>query len=142
MWLINFLPEWIFYVCCLAGIIGIAASFLLGMIPFVGTYKLIIQIFSIILLVFGSFMLGQSLMNKEWKLEAAKLQQTIDNLAIQAEKKNVQIVTEYVVKKQIVHDKANEVIKYVDKEIVKYDNQCKIPQEFIKALNDATGVAK
>ena len=49
---------------------------------------------------------------------------------------------------EIVKIKGEEVIKYVDRELVKYDTkfaaggQCEIPKEFIKAHNDAAEAPK
>jgi hypothetical protein len=48
-----------------------------------------------------------------------------------------------VTRTQLVREKGQEVIRYVDREIVRYDTkfapggQCEIPEEFIKAHNDA-----
>jgi hypothetical protein len=56
---------------------------------------------------------------------------------------NVRIDTKIVTRTQVVREKGQEVIRYVDREIVKYDikfapgGQCEIPEEFIKAHNDA-----
>jgi len=36
-----------------------------------------------------------------------------------------------------VQAKQVETIKYVDREIVKYDQTCKIPQEVVHAVNEA-----
>ena len=51
-------------------------------------------------------------------------------------------------KTQIVKTRGKDIVKYVDREIVKYDTKfakggmCEIPQEFIKAHNDAAEAVK
>ena len=58
-------------------------------------------------------------------------------------KENVKIVERVVKRLEVVRVRGNDVIQYVDREIVKYDTKfapggvCEIPKEFIKALNDA-----
>jgi len=57
-------------------------------------------------------------------------------------------VTKVVTKTQIVRTRGENIIKYVDREIVKYDTKfapggiCEIPKEFIKAHNDAAELPK
>ena len=35
-----------------------------------------------------------------------------------------------------------EIVKYIDKEIVKYNDRCEIPEDFVKTLNDAAELPK
>ena len=55
-----------------------------------------------------------------------------------AKKENIKIVEKIVTKKQIIKERGEDVIKYINKEVVKYDSKCEIPEEFIKSLNDAS----
>ena len=52
-------------------------------------------------------------------------------------KENIKLVEKVVTKTQVVKQRGEDIIKYVDKEIVKYDNTCVIPKEFIEAHNRA-----
>jgi hypothetical protein len=53
-----------------------------------------------------------------------------------------------VTKTQVVKDRGAEIIKYIDREIVKYDTkflpggECKIPKEFIESHNKAAEAPK
>ena len=53
------------------------------------------------------------------------------------------VIEKVVTKTKVVKEKGQEVTKYVDREIVKYDvkfapgGECEIPKEFIKAHNEA-----
>jgi hypothetical protein len=61
----------------------------------------------------------------------------------QSKQVNTKIQTKVVEKIQIVRQRGDDIIKYVDREIVKFDEKfapggvCEIPQEFIKAHNTA-----
>ena len=56
---------------------------------------------------------------------------------------NTKIVEKIVTKQKIVKERGEDIIKYVDKEIIKYDvkfapgGQCEIPKEFINIHNKA-----
>lgn len=143
MWILSFTPDWVFHSITLAGVIGIIAGFLLAFIPLVNKYKLPIQIISIILLTFGIFMEGAILNEQVWKLRVAGMEQKMAEAEAKSQKENVKLVEKIVVKKEYIKTRGRDIVKYVDKEIVKYDTkfapggQCEIPKEFYKAINDA-----
>ena len=53
-----------------------------------------------------------------------------------------------ITKTQIVRTRGEDIIRYVDREVIKYDEKfakggiCEIPQEFINAHNDAAEAVK
>jgi hypothetical protein len=49
----------------------------------------------------------------------------------------VKIETKYINKTQVIRERGEDVIKYIDREVVKYDSTCVIPKEFIEAHNKA-----
>lgn len=137
MWVLNFLPNWLFHLIVLAGILGIVASLVLSFIPFVSQYKQPIQVASIIALVVGIFFEGAISNNDAWLLRVAEMEQKVAEAEAKANKANVQIVTKVLTQQQLIKEKGAEVVKYIDREVVKYDNQCIIPTEFITAVNEA-----
>ena len=56
-------------------------------------------------------------------------------LEAKSAKTNTEIVTKVITKQQVIKEKGEEVIKYIDREIVKYDNTCKLPKELLEAHN-------
>jgi len=137
MWILKWLPDWLFYVTLLAGVVGYLATYLLKYIPIplVYMYKNPIQMGSVALIVLGTFMTGAIYDNNAWeervremeaKMKVAEQQSIEANAKIDAATEN-QI--EKIVEKQVV------LKQYVDREIVKYDATCVIPKEFIDAVN-------
>jgi hypothetical protein len=67
---------------------------------------------------------------------------------IESGKENLKIVEKVVVKTEYITRRGQDIIQYVDKEVVKYDTKflpggiCEIPKEFIKAHNDAAEMPK
>jgi len=143
MWILSITPVWVFHAITLAGIIGIISGFLLAFIPFIRQYKLPIQVISIVLLVSGIFMEGAMLNEQVWLLKVAEMEQKMAEAEAKSAQENVKLVEKIVVKKEYIKSRGRDIVKYIDKEIVKYDSkfaaggQCEIPKEFYKAINDA-----
>ena len=143
MRIFTVLPDAVIYMILALGIIGVIAGFLLGFIPFVKKYKLAIQVISILVMSLGLYLEGGLSDNKEWEARVAEVKVKLAEAEAKSAKENVKIVEKVVTKTQVVKERGAEIIKYVDREIVKYDTkfapggECEIPKEFIKAHNDA-----
>ena len=101
-----------------------------------------IRIVGFVILGFGIFFEGAIYNNKEWVARVKEMEAKVAAAEVESKKETIKIVQKVVVKKQIVKERGEDVIKYVDREITKYDNTCPIPKEFVKALNDAAKEVK
>ena len=142
MWIFNFLPDSFFHAFSIIGILAILASMFLKRIPLVDTYYIPIRIVGFVILCFGIFFEGAIHNNKEWIARVKEMEAKVAAAEAESKKETIKIVQKVVVKKQIVKERGEDVIKYVDREITKYDNTCPIPKEFVKALNDAAKEVK
>jgi hypothetical protein len=151
MWMLQWLPNWIFYAVLLAGVFGLVASYLirfLSFIPFLYVYKTPIQLGSIAAIVIGTFMAGAIHDNDAWEARVKEMEEKVAAAEVQSKEENIKIVEKVVNKVQIVKTRGQDIVKYVDREVVKYDTKfapggaCEIPKEFIKALNDAAEAPK
>jgi hypothetical protein len=139
MWLLKWLPDWLFYAIFFAGVIGYVATYLLKFIPipFVYMYKTPIQLGSIALIVIGTFMSGAIYDNNAWLDRVHEMEAKVAVAEEQAKEANTKIDTK--TEKQVVKIKEKQVIvkQYIDREVKKYDSTCVIPKEFIEAHNKA-----
>ena len=148
MWLLTWLPNWIFYAVLLIGVVGFIMSYFLRFIPFLYMYKTPIQIGSIVTIVIGTFMAGAIHDNESWLAKVKEMEAKVAAAESQSKEENVKIVEKVVTKTQVIKTRGEEIVKYVDREVVKYDTkfapggECEIPKEFIKALNDAAEAPK
>jgi len=140
MSMIQFLPDWIFYVIFAIGVLGFLVTFLLKFIPLL--YRTPIQLVSVLLIAFGVYMFGAIANEQAWKDKVAKLEKEYAELQVKSEKVNTEVVTKYITKREIIHQKGEEQIRYIDREIVKYNEVCKLPKEIITLHNDAAKVTK
>ena len=139
MWILKFLPDWIFYAIFLVGLMGFITTYLLKYIPIpmIYMYRKPIQIVSLLAIVFGTFMSGAIYDNEAWKARVKEMEAKVAKAEEQSKEANtvienkVEKAKERIVQKQVV------VKQYIDREIVKYDNTCVIPKEFVEVHNKA-----
>lgn len=143
MWILKFVPDWIFYAVLCLGLLGLIASYLLKFIPFVYMYRTPIQAASVLAIVLGTYMSGAISNEEAWQARVKELETKLAAAEAEGAKETVKIVEKVVTKQQVIKEKGEEVVRYVDREVVKFDTkflpggECEIPKEFIKALNTA-----
>jgi len=96
MWMLDFLPFWIFHLIVLVGIGGILASGVIKFIPFISTYKLPIQVASVILLVFGVYMEGGVSNQEKWEARVAEVKLEMAKKDAASSDATVKVVTKYI----------------------------------------------
>lgn len=143
MWIFEWLPDAVIHIIFLVGALGIFAGFVLTFIPFVKQYKLAIQIASLFIFALGVYLEGGLADNKEW---TAKVKELEGKIAVAEEKSktaNVIVEEKVITKTNIVKQKGQDIIKYVDREVVKnnevikYVENCPVPKAIIDAHNAA-----
>lgn len=139
MWILNFLPDWIFYVTLGIGVIGLAVTYLLRFIPIpaIYMYKTPIQLVSVLIITFSVYMMGAVANEQAWKERVAQLEKEYAESQVKSEKVNTEVITKYITKREVVHQRGEEIVRYVDREIVKYNDICKLPNEIIRIHNEA-----
>lgn len=140
MWLLRILPDWFFHVAFFIGVVGVLSTYLLKFIPIPALYvhRTIIQVISVAIIVLSTFMMGAQWNDDKWQAEIHKLELAVKQAETKAAEVTVQTVTEYVDRTKIVREKGEEIIRYVDREVIKIDEVCKIPSEVISIHNLAT----
>jgi hypothetical protein len=144
MWILQFLPDWIFYLIIAIGLMGFLVTYLLKFIPLpaIYMYKTPIQLVSLLLIAFGVYMAGAISNEQAWKDKVAKLEKEYADSQVKSEKVNTEIVTKYITKREVIREKGEEQIRYIDREIVKYNEVCKLPKEIITLHNEAAKATK
>jgi hypothetical protein len=152
MWILHFLPDalilWICNIVLLAGILLTATAFFIRRIPVINQYRIPAQVLGIALLVMGVYWRGGYAVEQEWRERVAEVEARVAAAEAKSAEENVKIVTKVVTKTQVIRTRGETITKYIDREIVKYDEKfarggmCEIPQEFIKAHNSAAEAPK
>ena len=139
MWILKFLPDWIFYAIFVVGLIGFAATYLFKYIPipFIYMYRKPIQIGSVLAIVFGTFMSGAIYDNEAWLERVKEMEDKVAKAEVESKEANSKIESKVETAKQKIVQKQVVVKQYIDREVVKYDNSCVIPKEFVEVHNKA-----
>ena len=148
MWILSILPDAAIHIIFGLGILGTIAGFVLGFIPFIKTYKLAIQIISLLVLVLGVYLEGGLADYKEWELRVKEMEAKVAQAEAKSANTNVEIQEKIVEKTKVIREKGKDIIKYIDKEVVKkeevikYVENCPVPKEIIDLHNQAAELNK
>jgi len=146
MWILSYLPTWIFYAITVIGILGLISSYVLGMIPLITQYKLPLQILSVVVIAFGVFIIGGVENELSWQAKVKELEAQVAVATAKSNETNTKIQYKVVTKIQVVKEQVEVVKKEIEiqKEFINAD--CKINPTAIdlynKAVADPAGVTK
>ena len=133
MWLLSFLPDWIFYGLAFISFIALVFATFFKVIPFIGKYAMPIQLLSFVTLLISVFLCGGLANEASWQLKVAKTNAEIAELKAKSETVSTKVITKYIDRIQVVKEKGNEIVKYINKES---DSKCELPNSFV-VLHDA-----
>jgi len=118
-----------------AGVLLLIVGLLLRFIPFVKKRMLPIIVMGALFFSVGLYNQGKLKTEKEYKLKIAELEVKLKEAEAEGQKVNTEVVTKFVTKREIIKEKGEDVIKYIDREIVKLNNICEIPNSVIQVHN-------
>lgn len=140
MWIFNFLPSWIFQLTFFLGIILYLVATTLKVLPYSSTFKWA----SIAAIFLSVYMLGMQANDSIWRKRTSDLELKVKELEVKSQQENTKIVERVVTKQQVVKQRGDDIIKYIDREVVKnqevikYIEQCpKLPDEVVTTINKA-----
>jgi hypothetical protein len=139
-WMLGLLPEWIWSLLLAAGVIALLASWAFTFVPLVKNYRLPIQVAGTVATLISVWFLGAAANEEKWQARIKEVEAKLAAAELKSQEKNIEIQTRIVKQTQVIKERGEDIIKYIDREVVKYDNICPVPKEVIKALNDAAGV--
>lgn len=97
----------------------------------------LIQYASIGLVFFGTYMSGAISDNDAWLKKVTELEKKVLVLEAEAARVNTDTVRDLATKKEQRIETKQQLIQYIDREVIKYDETCKVPKEVIDTLNKA-----
>ena len=141
------MPEalilWVCNLLLAAGIALTVAAFFIKSVPVLNQYRLPAQILGIALLVVGVYWRGGYAVEQDWRERVAEVQAKLAVAEKRSAEVNTEIVTRVVTQTKIVRERGDDIIKYVDREVVKnqevikFVENCPIPDIIINTHNAA-----
>jgi len=137
----------------IAGVISFFLAFfvlhkILNKIPGLSKYVTVIQIVSAVLLTAGIYFKGGYTTEMMWRDRVKELESKVAAAEAEAKKENIVIQEKIVKQKEFIKGKTEYITQYIDKEvikkeeIIKYVEQCPVPQPIIDAHNAAAVMNK
>jgi hypothetical protein len=147
MWILHLLPEamilWVSNLLLAAGIALTVAAFFIKSIPVLNQYRLPAQILGIALLVIGVYWRGGYAVEQDWRERVAEVEAKLQVAEKQSAEVNTEIVTRVVTQTKLIKERGDDIIHYVDREVVKnqevirFVENCPIPEIIINTHNAA-----
>ena len=92
------------------------------------------------MLVLGVYFRGGLAVETEWRERVAAVEARLAEAEKASAEANVKIESKTQKKTTEIRQRTSYIRQYVDREVVRYDSQCVIPQPFIEAHNRAAEV--
>ena len=139
MWLLKFLPDWIFHGVLVVGVMAMAASFVLKFVPFVTAYRLPIQAAGLILTVLGVWFEGAMSNEAAWQTRVHEMEQKVAAAEVKSAQETVRIVTRVVTQIQTIKDTTNANTQYLEKQVAQdLDRECSLTNASVMLHNSAS----
>lgn len=137
MWLLNFLPYWIFHAITLASIVGIIiSSFFAVLIPI--HLRFIVRIVLLIVLSLGFFMEGAIWNEQQWAIKVAEMKKDITELDAKSSKVTTKVVVKYIERYNNTKEIGDEITGKTEEIISNAsNNNCVIPVGAVMLHNAA-----
>jgi len=72
-----------------------------------------------------------------WKARVAQLEKEAAEANAKSGQVTVETVTKYVDRTKVIREKGEQIVRVVDREVVKYNDICKMPEEVVRIHNEA-----
>lgn len=138
MWILQFLPNWIFYLLLLTGVVGLLVTHFVKVLP----NAQLIKLASVATVLASIYMIGAISNNDAWLAKIKDLEVKVAQAEAKSASANTEIVEKTVTKTQVIKQRGEDIVRYVDREVVKYDTTCVIPKEFVHIHNRAAEAPK
>ena len=137
MWYLSLLPNAFFHAIVIAGVLAILGSMFLKMIPLVDKYYIPMRIIGFVVFTFGIYFEGGLANEEQWVAKVKEMEAKVAAAEAEGKKETIKIQQKVVVQQKVIREKGEDIVRYIDREIVKYDNSCIIPKEIIDTHNKA-----
>ena len=137
MWILKFLPDFVFHLIFIAGLLGLGASFVLKFVPFVTQYRVPIQVAASILIAIGLYMEGAISDNTAWVDRVHQMEKKVAEAQAQSADANTRLVTEIARNREKIASNQAAVKQAIQQNIQAINRQCKLTDVSVEMYNQA-----
>ena len=141
MWMLSFIPDaWLHLavlgVLALGALIYILSYFTVFIPPLIPA-KEFIRILGTLVIVAGVFFYGSYDTEMSWRDKVAEVEVKVAKAEAASKQANSKLESKANNRVQVIREQGLIVKQYIDREVVKYDDSCKIPDVVVRAHNAA-----
>ena len=137
MWVVNFLPDFIFHILLLIGLLGLVASIVLDSIPFISTNAKAIQLASAVVLAIALYFEGAISDNTAWVDRVHQMEKKVAEAEAKSADANTRLVTEMAKNREKIAANQQAVKQAIQQNIQAINRQCKLTDISVEMYNQA-----
>jgi hypothetical protein len=137
MWIVQFLPDFVFHLITIVALLGLAASFVLSAVPFVSANSKAIQAGCAILLIIGVYFEGAISDNNAWQARVKELELKVAKAETESAEANGKLQKQLAAKDKEIALAQAALKNRIKEGAAAMDAVCKIPANVVSILNDA-----
>ena len=126
MWILKWLPDFVFHLIFIAGLLGLAASLVLKFVPFVAQYRVPIQVAASIMIAVGLYMEGAISDNTAWVERVHAMEKKVAEAEARSADANTKLVTELAKNREKIAANQQAVRQAIQQNIQAINRQCKL----------------
>lgn len=137
MWILNWLPDFVFHLILVAGILALVAGYFLDNIPIIGTNAKTIQVAGILLTVVGVWFEGGMSRDNYYQQKIVELQAKIAKAEVASAEANAKLSEQLANNQILIKENAALNRQRLGQQAQQLNQQCTINQNVIDIINDA-----
>ena len=137
MWILKWLPDFVFHLIFVAGLLGLTASLVFKFIPFVSQYRLPIQVAASVMIAAGLYMEGAISDNTAWVDRVHVMEKKVAEAEAKSADANTRLVTEIAQNREKIAANQAAVKQAIQQNIQAINRQCKLTDVSVEMYNQA-----
>ena len=137
MWILKFLPDFVFHLIFIVGLLGLGASFVLKFVPFFVQYRVVIQVVASIMIAIGLYMEGAISDNTAWVDRVHQMEKKVAEAEAKSADANTKLVTEMAKNREKIAANQEAVKQAIQQNIQAINRQCKLTDISVEMYNQA-----
>ena len=137
MWILNFIPDFVFHALLILSLLALAGSFVLDSIPFISTNAKAIQLASAVVLAITVFFEGAISNESVWQARVKELELKVAKAETESAEANGKLSKQLAAKDKEIALAQAELKNRIRQGAAAMDAVCKIPSDVVSILNDA-----
>jgi hypothetical protein len=141
MWMLSFIPDSWLHLDVIGimgtGLLIYVLSYFTVLIPPLMPAREFIRILGTLIIVAGVFFYGSYDTEMSWRDRVAEAEARVAKVEVASKTANDKIEAKAKERVKVIYQQGTIVRQYIDREVVKYDDSCKIPDAVVRAHNAA-----